>query len=401
MAHTEHSSSNNGLAGLITFNKDIPAFPYIIAGLILLAVGGIGALMALIKGHAEVYNVNREVPWGLLIGTYAYFVITSTGLAFIGGLAHAFGYEKYGKVSKRLVVMAIAILLAGFTQIGLELGNPLRMIWMFITPNFRAPIFWMGIFYSIELVILFIELYLVFMPNKASHKTSAIVGFFALLVGTIATSNLGFVFGSLNARPFFHGIYFSTFLVISGITAGAAMLILVHNIVYKGRIPSELNDTINALAKLMGLGIGVMIFLYFWKIMSSLYTEPKGSYEAITAMLFGQLAPNFWIGEVLLAVVIPLLIIVTNSKNPRMLKFASISFMIGLFFTRYDFIVAGQLPVLREPLPGAGVMVNSAGLAIYSPSIVEWMVFCLGWGVFLTLYFAAEKFLDLNTEEHH
>lgn len=401
MSHSEHAAPKNGLANLITYNKDIPAYPYIIIGLILLGIGAIGALLALIKGHAEVYNVSREVPWGLLIGTYAYFVITSTGLAFIGGLAHAFGYEKYAKVSKRIVVMAVAILLAGFTQIGLELGNPLRMVWMFITPNFRAPIFWMGIFYSIELVILFVELYLVFMPNKSNHKLSAIVGFFALLVGTIATSNLGYVFGSLNARPFFHGIYFSTFLVISGITAGAAMLIIVHNIVFKGKVPSELNDTIHSLAKLMGMGIGIMIFLYFWKIMSSLYTEPQGSYEAVMAMLAGPLALNFWIGEVLLAVIIPLLIIVTNSKNPAMLKFAGISFMIGLFFTRYDFIVAGQMPVMREALPGSGVIANAAGLATYSPSIVEWMVFALGWGVFLTLYFAAEKFLDLNTTDHH
>ncbi|MCA1927889.1 MAG: polysulfide reductase NrfD [Calditerrivibrio sp.] len=401
MSHSEHAAPKNGLANLITYNKDIPAYPYIIVGLILLGIGGIGALLALFKGHAAVYNVSREMPWGLLIGTYAYFVITSTGLAFIGGLAHAFGYEKYGKVSKRIVVMAVAILLAGFTQIGLELGNPLRMVWMFITPNFKAPIFWMGIFYSIELVILFVELYLVFMPNKSNHKLSAIVGFFALLVGTIATSNLGYVFGSLNARPFFHGIYFSTFLVISGITAGAAMLIIVHNIVFKGRIPSELNDTISSLAKLMGMGIGIMIFLYFWKIMSSLYTEPQGSYEAVMAMLAGPLKLNFWIGEMLLAVFIPLIIIVTNSKNPAMLKIAGISFMIGLFFTRYDFIVAGQMPVLREPLPGSGVIADSAGLAIYSPSIVEWMVYALGWGVFLTLYFAAEKFLDLNTSEHH
>jgi len=399
MSHTEHAAKG-GLSSLLTNNKDIPAYPYILVGLILLGIGGVGALLTFIKGHGAVYNVNREIPWGLLIATYAYFVITSTGLAFIGGLAHAFGYEKYAKVSKRIVVMAVAILLAGFTQIGLELGNPLNMIWMFITPNFRAPIFWMGIFYSIELVILFFELYLVFMPNKSNHKTSAIVGFFALLIGTIATSNLGFVFGSLNARPFFHGIYFSTFLVISGITAGAAMLILVHNIVYKGRIPEELKDTISSLAKLMGLGIGVMIFLYFWKLTSSLYTEPRGAYEAAMAMLTGRLALNFWVGEVLLAVVIPLFIIITKRDNPSALKIAAISFMIGLFFTRYDFIVAGQMPVLREALPGSGVIASN-GLATYSPSIVEWMIYGLGWGVFLTLYFAAEKFLDLNTTEHH
>lgn len=401
MSNAENRTIKNKVSAMIVDNKHIPTMPYLVIGFIMLVIGAIGALLALIKGHDLAYNVSREIPLGLLISTYAYFAITSTGLAFIGGLAHAFGYEKYAKVSKRLVVMAIAILLAGFTQIGLELGNPLRMIWMFITPNFRAPIFWMGIFYSIELVILLIELYLVFMPNKTNHKKSAVLGFLALLVGTLAASNLGYVFGSINARPFFHGIYFPTFLVVSGITAGAAMLIIVHNIIFKGKIPSELNETLSALAKLMGAGIGIMIFLYFWKIMSSLYTEPIGSYEAVKTMLTGNLAINFWIGEVLLAVVLPLFLIIKYPNNFAKLKLAAISFMIGLFFTRYDFIVAGQMPLMREALPGSGVVANSAGLATYSPSLVEWMIFALGWGLFFILYFGAEKYFDLNTKDNH
>ena len=394
-AHVEKKS-------LFTLNKDIPAFPFIILGLILLAIGGIAVLQVLMKGHEAVYAVSREVPWGLLIATYAYFVITSTGLAFIGGLAHAFGYEKYAKMSRRIVVMAFVILLAGFTQIGMEIGHPIRlMIYLILSPNLRAPIVWMGVFYSIELVILAIELYLVFNPKSTSHTASAVVGFFALLVGTVATSNLGYVFGSLNARPFYHGIYFSTFLVISGITAGAAMLMLIHNIVYKGRIPSELEDSMNALGKLMGLGIGMMIFLYFWKIMSSLYTEPKGAYQAVLAMLTGPLSLNFWVGEVGLAVVLPLLIIVvTKARNMKALGVAGFIYMIGLFFTRYDFIVAGQLPPMRAGYEGSGVHTTISGLVHYSPSAGEWMIFALGWGVFLFLYFAAEKFLDLNTEHH-
>lgn len=389
---------------IFKINKSNIPVPFIIIGLICLAIGGYAVLRVMIYGHEEVYGVTREVPWGLLISTYAYFVITSTGLAFIGGLGHAFGFEKYSKVSKRIIVMAFVILLAGFTQIGMEIGHPIRlMIYMLLSPNLSAPIVWMGVFYGIELVILAIELYLVFKPNqtKADHEKAKVVGFFALLVGVLATSNLGYVFGSLNARPFYHGVYFSTFLVISGITAGAALLMVVHNIIYNFNIPENLKSSMNALGKIMGMGIGMMAFLYLWKILSSMYTQPGDAYMSVMALIKGPLSKNFWFGEIILAVVLPLLIIVvTKAKNTKALGIAGIIFMIGLFFTRYNFVVAGQLPPMRKGLEGSGVE-TVGGLLHYSPSATEWMIFILGWGLFLLLYFAAEKFLDLDTKEHH
>ncbi|ADD68440.1 Polysulphide reductase NrfD [Denitrovibrio acetiphilus DSM 12809] len=400
-SHAEAKKSP--LAGLITYNKDIPVMPLILLGLVLAGIGAVTALIVFINGHEEMYAVNREVPWGLLIGTYAYFVITSTGLAFIGGLGHAFGFESFNKISRRIVVLATFVLLAGFTQILMEIGHPIRMIiYMMLSPNLAAPILWMGVFYSIELVILALELVIVFKahPTAKDHKMAGILGFLALVVGTLATSNLGFVFGSLNARPWFHGIYFSTFLVISGITAGAGLLMLVHNIVYKFNIPSELNGAMKSLSKLMSGGIGMMIFLYLWKILTSLFNSPDGAYQSVMALISGPLAPHFWIGEIGLAIIVPLALLLLAKGNTKVYGLAGLVFMVGLFFTRVNFIVAGQLPVMRAANPGARVHADASGLAVYSPSAAEWGIFLLGIGTALVLYFAAEKFMDLKTPEH-
>ncbi|MGD9807696.1 MAG: NrfD/PsrC family molybdoenzyme membrane anchor subunit [Deferribacterales bacterium] len=401
-AHAETKKSP--LAGLITYNKDIPVMPLIFLGLVLAGIGAVTALMVFIKGHGEMYGVTRQVPWGMLIGTYAYFVITSTGLAFIGGLGHAFGFEAYNKISRRIVVLATFVLLAGFTQILMEIGHPIRMIiYMMLSPNLKAPILWMGVFYSIELVILALELLVVFKahPTEKDHKMAGILGFLALVVGTLATSNLGFVFGSLNARPWFHGIYFSTFLVISGIVAGAGLLMLVHNIVYKFNVPAELDKTMKALAKLMGGGIGMMAFLYLWKILTSLFNAPLGAYESVMALISGPLAVNFWVGEMGLAIIVPLLLLIVAKGNTKIYGLAGLIYMVGLFFTRFDFIVAGQLPVMREGFEGSNVITDASGLAQYTASAGEWGIFLLGIGTALVLYFAAEKFLDLKTPEHH
>ncbi len=386
------------LQHIIRDNREVPSLPFIGLGGLLLIVGMIGVLLVFSKGHEAVYGVSREVPWGLLIASYAYLVITSTGLAFIGGLGHAFGFASFAKMNRRIVVLAFITLLAGFTQIGMELGHPFRLMYLFLlSPQFKAPIVWMGIFYSIELLILGVELYLIFKPGPTSHRLSAFFGFLALLVGIIATSNLGFVFGSINARPFFHGIYFPIFLVVSGIVAGAALLLVIHNIVFKFRIEEKLTDSMQALGRLMGLGIGVMIFLYVWKFAVSLYVEPEGAVQAAYALLSGPLAAHFWIGEVGLALVLPLLLIILcRAGNSMVLGLAGLVYLLGLFFTRYDFIVAGQLPPMRQGFEGSGVHTVN-GLAGYAPSPVEWMIFALGLGIFFVLYFLAERFLNLET----
>jgi len=386
-------------SNLIKLNREVPTLHFFILGGALLLVGLVAVGRVLFQGHEAVYGVTREVPWGLLIATYAFFAITSTGLAFIGGLGHAFGFEKYAKLNKRIVVMAFITLLAGFTQMGMEIGHPFKLMFYFITsPNFSAPIVWMGIFYGIELIIIGAELFIIFQPKRFNHRLSAILGFLALVVGVLATSNLGFVFGSITARPFYHGIYFPVFLVVSGITAGAALLLLVYNTVYKLEIPDKYIDSMQSLGKLMGLGISTMIFLYLWKILSSLYTEPEGSYEAVNTLLSGPLNTNFWIGEVLLALLLPLgLILTSRAHNLKLLGLTGLIYLSGLFFTRYDFIVAGQLPPMRAGYEGSKVHTIN-GLVHYSPSTGEWMIFAFGLGVFFFLYFLAERYLDLGEE---
>lgn len=388
---------------LIVYNREIPAIPFIILGLLLCTIGGAAIIAVFVKGHEEMYAVTRQVPWGLLISTYAYFVITSTGIAFIGGLAHAFGYKQYAVMGRRIVVLATIVLLAGFTQILMELGSPLRMAYMMITPNFMAPILWMGLFYGIELAILAFELVLIFKKTQTekTKKLSVVTSFLALLIGVLATSNLGFVFGSISAREWFHGMYFSTFLVVSGVTAGAALLIMVHYIVYRGDLPDKVNASIVSLGKLMGAGIGVMMFLYLWKMLSSLFTGAGDAYASAISLVKGPLSANFWGGEMILAVIVPLILILTSNGSVRKLALAGLVFMVGLFFTRYDFVIAGQLPPMRGGFTGSGVITDVTGLSVYSPSAVEWLVYAFGFGVFFLLYFAAEKFLKLETNDHH
>lgn len=118
-------------------------------------------------------------------------------------------------------------------------------------------------------------------------------------------------------------------------------------------------------------------------------------------MISGPLAVNFWFFEILLGMLIPFFIILaTKGRSIKAAFIASCSAVIGIFFMRYDLVVAGQLFPMREATAGSRVQgVVEGGLAVYSPSaseitiVVGAIVLCAG-----GLYLAAERFLNLTED---
>ena len=49
---------------------------------------GVGAgVHSLVAGHEHTFGVSREVPWGILIAAYIFFVVTSTGLCIVSSMS--------------------------------------------------------------------------------------------------------------------------------------------------------------------------------------------------------------------------------------------------------------------------------------------------------------------------
>jgi len=122
-----------------------------------LAAAGIG-LVAMFKGHEAYYNVTREIPWGILISTYVFFVVTSTGLCLVSSIGHVFGVQDFMPIAKRSVFLSIATILSGFFVIAFEIKIPWRMaIYNVISPNLTSNIWWMGTLYGVYLAFMFAE----------------------------------------------------------------------------------------------------------------------------------------------------------------------------------------------------------------------------------------------------
>ncbi|RXJ67965.1 molybdopterin oxidoreductase [Halarcobacter ebronensis] len=358
----------------------------------LLALFTAGAITYLIEGH-HAYNVTREHPWGLIIGMYVFFVVSSTGLCIMSSIGHVFGVKEFEIIGKRAILGAILTICTGFLVIALEIGHPVRMvIYNILTPGFTSAIWWMGTLYGLYLgFIIFEFIFLI----RDDHKWSKRFGLGGLLVGIAAHSNLGAVFGFLIARPIANGVFFPIYFILSAMITGSYLLFLMYGFRYKMNFPKEVEVMLVKLAKILGLLLVILIFFEIWRMLTSIYGGVPGRAEIAKHIL---MSPNFLVGEVLLGMLIPFIIIlVSKGKNIKGLVWASILGMVGIFFMRYDLVHDTQLMPLQ--LLKIREYQLPPSLVEYFPSFAEIAISIGGIGVCFLVYYFAEKFFNLDYEK--
>ncbi len=356
------------------------------------------AIYTLVVGHAHAYHVSREIPWGILISTYVFFVVSSTGLCLVSSLGDVWGFEKFEIIGRRGHLLAILTLLTGFGTMAMELNHPIRMgIYAVLSPSFTSAIWWMGSLYGVYLVLLSIEFTSLMEGWRRAAYISGLLGFIAAVT---AHSNLGAVFGLLEARHYWYGPYMPIYFILSALVSGGAItpLIVYFNHRARGReLSLKYREFMEAIGKLQAMFLGILIFFTTWKLISGLYGHPPEKYEATMALIAGPLSINFWFFEVLLGMLGPFLILINKrTRTVFGVTMAGLSTLIGIFFMRYDLVIAGQLVPVRE---GSGELVN--GLLQYFPSVTEIAIVVGAICLCLLLYSAAEKIFDLEGGHRH
>lgn len=372
-----------------------------ISGLLILAAVAFG-VHSMVVGHLDTYNTTREVPWGILIATYVFFVVTSTGLCLVSSIGHVFGVESYMPIAKRSVFLSIATILAGFFVIAFEIKLPWRMaIYNVISPNITSNIWWMGTLYGVYLVLMMMEF---FFLNINKHKPAVACGFAGSVAGIAAHSNLGAVFGLLMGREFWHGPYMSIYFIASAMMTGTAIIYIFHHLAYKVNGENLEQDkpmmaSLDVVRRLGILLICVIMFFTIWKMVAGVAGQPGGKYEAVMSLVNGPYSFNFWVFEAGCGLLFPLVLFyLSKGKNLAMMFWGSALMILGIFVMRYDLVIVGQVvPVFHE------LGVNEyKHLLPYFPSLHEIVITLGGFGVAVFLFLLGEKiFAGHKVESHH
>lgn len=390
-----------------------PFLVWVVVLLALAAVGGVAILYGFWQGHESVYNASRWMPWGILISTYVFFAVSASGMCLISSLGGVFRIEKYEPLVRRAVFFAMISLVAAFWALAGDLERPWRLpIWAVLTPGFGSAIWWMGVLYGLYLVVLIVEFF--YLSRAETLRRSAVpanpsparspdaqqrlkkyksfafyagLGGFALAVA--APGTLGAVFGVVRASALWHGPYMSLYFIVTGLVSGAALLALGITLTYKlGRTDmGAVRGLVLALGRLLLIFLAIFLLFTAWRILNGLYGSTQGGTDAVQFLLNGRLALSFWVFEIGLGLVVPIVILLaTRTRTLLGVSLASLLVMVGMFMARYDFVAAGQITSAGREGQVVGLMPSPTELVIVLGSLA----------LLAALYMLGNRFLPLS-----
>lgn len=342
---------------------------FVITSLVLVLIGALGVFQIHTKPIMPIqpFEVALGMPWRLLVALYVFFVVN--GFCVIASLGEIFGVSKLEPIIKDLLLMAIITILVGLTTIGLEIEQTQRAVYALIGHvNPHSVMFWMIMFYVLELIFLVVEAWLYLYDDLIEQRKSdnvvkrliaiiltipkienskefaKAIGFIAVVTSIIAISNLGALF-SVNYLPFWHGPFLPIYFVLSAMISGTALAIIGVVVTDYAR-GNKRYEAVQTLRVVLGASLSIALLFTAWNYIIKAYpTSTLLSREATEVFVFGSYAFNFWFFEVTIGLIIPIILLAVPrfGRDIRCVFVASILTVVGVFFSRFDLITGGQL----------------------------------------------------------
>jgi formate-dependent nitrite reductase membrane component NrfD len=268
--------------------------------------------------------MENELAFGWPILIY-FFLSGTSGGAFICTTLLTLFVKKTENLKKLALYEAIASLVClglGALFLIFDLGLPLRGLFLIAIPflNPTSPIAW-G--YSIY---------------KDKEQLSKQLSFIGLFVATGLVCYTGFLLSVSNA-PLWQSAILVPLFFASGCISGLSLLFVLS---FKFNIlPKEdlVFQNIRKILLLMIIIDGAILTDYY-----VIYSAVVKGYESAKLILSGQFAFAFWGGEVILGIILPIVLILSNfGKTEKGLAVIGLLAMTGVFVMRYIIVFAGQV----------------------------------------------------------
>lgn len=344
----------------------------------------IGGILVFWKG-LSVTNLTDLVPWGLWITIDLSSIALSAGAFSLCAGVYLLGLKRYQPVARTATFVGLIGYTMALLALLLDIGRPDRFWHSIVYWNTHSLLWEVTMAIVIYLNVLILESMPIFArlewlrnrwPNVAQrmekvHHYAPVLAIIGLGLSSMHQSSLGAVYGVIKARPFWYKPEMSVLFMFSALVGGIALTLfasmLASRLTPRARVSDALVERVSGL--LAWLLVGYFYFR-FWDTFAGTYTYEPGRSEGLDILTGGVLSFNFWIGEMLLGIFIPMLLLLYGKTrmNPFWRMVALFLVAAGVVAYRWDTNLVGQLAVVSY-WPGEA----SVSYASYHPSLVEWV----------------------------
>ena len=347
-----------------------------------LVLGSIGMVMRLVNGHLNA-GYGSYVPWGLWIAIYFHGVGIAAGAFAIAAVGYLFRFKGFQtRNSLRITTVIVAAsMLPGLLAVALDLGQPLRAYRILFNPSFTSMMAFNSWMYLLLLAICAAVWFLSYQPDNGWLRPFLILG---ALTSIMIPSQSGAFLGVVDAKPYWNNALLPIMMLVSALVAGAAVLIIVRALVGDGGWAgvSELKETaldsLRVLRKVMLFGLFAYFLMVFAKLSIAIW-NPQGKHPEIALLLFGPYWWVFWIVNLLIGGIIPIVLLL--SSRPTLWIYSGIIITTAFISARLDVLIPGQAVGLLKGLQTAYSHPRLSYL--YNPTLMEYFVamFILAMGI--------------------
>ena len=395
--------------------QNLTKFHYWLAGLsVVMVIGVIGALIVFVKGLV-VTNLTDLVPWGLWITIDLSSIALSAGAFTLCAAVYLVGLKEYQPVARTATFIGIIGYSMAMLCLLMDIGRPDRFWHAFVYWNVHSVLWEVTMCVGLYFTVLTLETMPIIggadwfkdrWPTLSSwltkvHHYAPYLAIAGLFLSMLHQSSLGATYGVLKARPLWYSPSLSVLFMASAIVGGISLTVLASMLAARLSEKANVDDgVLEKLAHFIGWALVLYLYFRFWYAFSMTYTYEPGRTEGLRLLTKGPLAVNFWLGEILLGAVLPMIILLKKEWRARpWARMAALALVVGgLVAYRWDVNLSGQMVILTYLHDEINTIYTS-----YMPNLIEIMV---GAGVVafgLTAFSLGVQYLkvvDHTSEEH-
>lgn len=298
-------------------------------------------------------GLSRDVSWGFYIAQLTYMVGVAAGGVMVVLPYYLHDYKAFGRITILGEFLAIAALIVCLLSVVVDLGQPMRIlnVWLHPTPN--SVLFWDTIVLN---GYLFLNLVIGWNVLQAERNGTHYPGWvkpliylsipWAISIHTVTA----FLYCGLPGRGFWLTAILAPRFLASAFAAGPALLILLCLLIRKVSNFDPGREQIQALAKIVTYAIIINLFFFLCEIFVAFYSQiPEHTthikYLFVGLHGHGVLVPWMWASMILMATAAIMLVIPAIRHNEGVLAVACAMLFVGAWIDKgLGLISAGFVP---------------------------------------------------------
>lgn len=347
----------------------------------ILVSGLLAGILVFWKG-LSVTNLTDLVPWGLWITIDLSAIALAAGAFSLCAAVHLLRLKRYEPIARTATFIGLIGYSMAMLALVLDIGRPDRFWKSLVYWNTHSLLWEVTMAIMLYFTVLLFETMPIFarlewlrrhfpkitVKMAGVHRYAPILAIIGLGLSSMHQSSLGAAYGIIKARPFWFKPEMSALFMLSAIVGGIALTLFVSMLASRLTPKAKIND---ALIERTSRFVGWLLIGYFyfraWDALSMSYTYDPGRSEGLRLMTTGPFAFNFWVLEMLLGMIVPMILLLYTPTrlNPFWRMTALFLVAAGVVAFRWDINLSGFL-VIMPYVPGQAIAYTS-----YRPSIIE------------------------------